>query len=175
MEFFIGDTVIDTQRKDAVSICGIIENSAPTIYVVDNYEEIYLQKEENLLNTISIGLIRMELINMTDNEIIKALECCRDVSCVAGCPLYGEIDCGTKLVLNAFDLIQRQQERMDSIVEQLEEQKAKHERLVDYEAELGTFVEKMQHKKAVEVLDKAIAIVKGAMSDENNEKIYKDI
>ena len=54
---------------------------------------------------------------------------------------------------------------MDRIVEQLEEQKAKHERLVDYEAELGTFVEKMQHKKAVEVLGRAIDIVKGAQND----------
>lgn len=49
MEFMIGDTVIDTQRKDTVCICGAIENSAPTIYVVDNCEEIYLQKEEGLI------------------------------------------------------------------------------------------------------------------------------
>ena len=45
----IGNTVIDTQRKESVSICGVIEDSAPTIYVVDTYEEIYLQKEENLI------------------------------------------------------------------------------------------------------------------------------
>ena len=49
MEFMIGDTVIDTQRKEAVCICGVIEGSAPMIYAVDTYEEIYLQKEENLI------------------------------------------------------------------------------------------------------------------------------
>ena len=49
MEFMIGDTVIDTKRKEVVSICGVIEDSAPTIYVVDTYEEIYLQKEENII------------------------------------------------------------------------------------------------------------------------------
>lgn len=49
MEFMIGDTVIDTQRKRSVCICGVIDRSATTIYVVDNYEEIYLQKEENII------------------------------------------------------------------------------------------------------------------------------
>ena len=52
---------------------------------------------------------------MEDREIIKALECCRHVSCVDGCPLNGEIDCGTKLVVNALDLIQRQQAELDRL------------------------------------------------------------
>ena len=59
---------------------------------------------------------------MTEKEIIKVLECCSNVSCVDGCPLNGEIDCGTKLVVDALDLIKRQQERMDEVVKSLESQ-----------------------------------------------------
>ena len=66
-------------------------------------------------------------------------------------------------------------EPIDKIVEQLEEQKDKHEKLGIEASKLCTFErlearpivfdEKMCHEKAVEVLDKAIEIVKGG-SDE---------
>jgi len=50
---------------------------------------------------------------------------------------------------------------IDKVVEQLEAQKVQHTKLVDYEATRGTIAERMQQEKAVEVLDKAIEIVKG--------------
>lgn len=46
------------------------------------------------------------------------------------------------------------------IVEKLEERKALHERLVDYETKNGTVTEKYQHIKAIDVLNGAIEIVK---------------
>ena len=55
-----------------------------------------------------------------------------------------------------------------SVVEELEERKALHERLVDYETKNGTVTEKYQHIKAIDVLNDAIEIVKqgGVRTDE---------
>lgn len=44
---------------------------------------------------------------MTDNEIIKALECCRDDTCVS-CPICTEGLCNGGLHKNTLDLINRQ-------------------------------------------------------------------
>ena len=53
-----------------------------------------------------------------------------------------------------------------SVVEELEERKALHERLVDYETKNGTVTEKYQHIKAIDVLNDAIEIVKqGGVSE----------
>lgn len=49
---------------------------------------------------------------------------------------------------------------VDGVVEELEERKALHERLVDYETKNGTVTEKYQHIKAIDVLNDAIEIVK---------------
>ena len=49
---------------------------------------------------------------------------------------------------------------IDKVVEELEERKALHERLVDYETKNGTVTEKYQHIKAIDVLNDAIEIVK---------------
>lgn len=46
------------------------------------------------------------------------------------------------------------------VVEELEERKALHERLVEYENKNGTVTEKYQHIKAIDVLNDAIEIVK---------------
>ena len=44
---------------------------------------------------------------LSDNEIIKALECCFD-SCNANCPLYDYKDCKQRLHLSSLTLIKRQ-------------------------------------------------------------------
>ena len=49
---------------------------------------------------------------------------------------------------------------VEKVVEELEERKALHERLVDYETKNGTVIEKYQHIKAIDVLNDAIEIVK---------------
>ena len=52
---------------------------------------------------------------MTDNEIIKALECCSGGTCLECCleeKYIGSIECTTELSAAALDLIQRQQEEL---------------------------------------------------------------
>ena len=50
---------------------------------------------------------------MTDNEIIKALECCpKGIKCEQ-CPLFGTSDCMSKLYINALDLINRQKAEIE--------------------------------------------------------------
>ena len=48
---------------------------------------------------------------MTDNEIIKALECCNDSNCHK-CPIEG---CTDDIFGNALDLINRQKEKNESL------------------------------------------------------------
>ena len=56
---------------------------------------------------------------------------------------------------------------VDKVVEELEERKILHERLVEYENKNGTVTEKYQHIKAIDVLNDAIEIVKqGDVSDD---------
>ena len=66
---------------------------------------------------------------MTDNEIIKALECCqsRTTKRCGKCPLYEFDDCCTELPFNALKLINRQKA-------EIEEYKAdKEEYISDYD------------------------------------------
>ena len=56
---------------------------------------------------------------MTDNEIIKALECCANCeSCdfeTSNCPLVEEAECRSLLAQKALDLITRQQSEIESL------------------------------------------------------------
>ena len=54
--------------------------------------------------------------DVTDNEIIKALECCRDDTCVS-CPICTEGLCNGGLHKNTLDLINRQKERIKELEE----------------------------------------------------------
>ena len=52
---------------------------------------------------------------MTDEEIIKALECCSKKECYK-CPNYSEgIECGEALLILALDLINRQKARIKEL------------------------------------------------------------
>ena len=57
---------------------------------------------------------------MTDNEIIKALECCRDCKCIE-CPCYkdieGEMRCTEIDEEEIIDLINRQKEKIKEFEE----------------------------------------------------------
>lgn len=50
---------------------------------------------------------------MTDNEIIKALECCGRESCF-GCPYRGKCHQGNPMITDALDLINRQQAELEN-------------------------------------------------------------
>ena len=56
---------------------------------------------------------------MTDNDIIKALECCANCEdCFYGitsCPLGEEVECRSLLAQNAVDLITRQQAELENL------------------------------------------------------------
>ena len=60
---------------------------------------------------------------MTDNDIIKALECCSIINDCKGCYFNtheAEDICAREIVKNAFDLINRQQteiERLNSLLD----------------------------------------------------------
>lgn len=54
----------------------------------------------------------------------------------------------------------------DKVVEQLEKKKQTHKRVIEYEKKNGTITEEFQQRKAVEVLENAIEIVKGGGADD---------
>lgn len=56
---------------------------------------------------------------------------------------------------------------LDKVVEQLENKMQTHKRVIEYEKKNGTITEEFQQRKAVEVLEGAIEIVKGGGVDGN--------
>lgn len=50
--FPLSRTVVDTIRDDTIEIVAIIEDSFPTVYVVYDGEEVYLQLESKLEENI---------------------------------------------------------------------------------------------------------------------------
>ena len=56
---------------------------------------------------------------------------------------------------------------VDAVVKQLEEEKNLHKRMIKYEQKNGTVTEEFQARRAVEVLERAIEIVKGGGVDGN--------
>lgn len=50
---------------------------------------------------------------MTDNEVIKALECCLTHTKCEECPMNQKRNCMTELMKNALDLINRQKEEIE--------------------------------------------------------------
>lgn len=61
---------------------------------------------------------------MTDNEIIKALECCAESGC-KNCPENcGSAMCLKNLVIDSVDLINRQMAEIDNLNKLVQQQKA---------------------------------------------------
>ena len=54
---------------------------------------------------------------------------------------------------------------VDKVVAELEKEKKKHKRLIEYEKKNGTTTEESEQRKSVEVLNRAIQIVKGGGVD----------
>ena len=69
---------------------------------------------------------------------------------------------GKIYISNAIYILENQPTAysVDKVVEELEERKRLHKRLVAYENKNGTVTEKYQHIKAIDVLNDAIDIVK---------------
>lgn len=88
---------------------------------------------------------------MTDNEIIKALECCHYTDC-SDCPIRGEGACVDNLPQYALDLINRQKAEIERLRDTIEKTDAAYfakvgevERLTTAEAEaIKKFAEKLK-------------------------------
>lgn len=98
---------------------------------------------------------------MTDNEIIKALECCVECDmycdeCPEDCPLKDTNDCTYVLRRNSLDLINRQSAEIDILI------RKKHT-LRDEIAELQAEIERLQKGYEVEATDNML------LKSENSE------
>ena len=54
---------------------------------------------------------------MTDGNIMKALECCTDVDCLkcSDCPYHDHTECICDMSKDAFELINRQKDQIESL------------------------------------------------------------
>ena len=80
---------------------------------------------------------------MTDNEIIKALECCishkGNVACKSGCPFHEQelcIEDGDALLKHSLDLINRQKSQIKTLNTEVDILIKKNDALKDEIAEL---------------------------------------
>ncbi len=82
---------------------------------------------------------------MTDNEIIKALDCCKTNNCDE-CPFYGvKEDCEVELPEEAFDLINRQK----AIIEKSEKVEHFADKTIETaNAEIERLLQKLQQAKS---------------------------
>ncbi len=87
---------------------------------------------------------------MTDNEIIKALECCITPGCDKSCPFKGSISCNEKLMRNTLSLINRQKAEIERLKGWQDLLKAEKHSLIKAEA-IKEFAEGLKHLKWSEV------------------------
>lgn len=74
---------------------------------------------------------------------------------------YAEIEKDGLKALKKYLDMQPTAYDVDKVVQQLGKKKQTHERVAEYEKRNGTITEEFQQRKAVEVLEDAIEIVKG--------------
>ena len=127
---------------------------------------------------------------MTDNEIIKGLECCNDGWNCESCAFDDEdesmSECTSKLAKAALDLIKRQQERIERLKDNLDavlKEKADHTEAIEkFANRIVEQLEKLRQEYPYKVVgeydtystyneawsycsDRAIAIVKGVQNE----------
>lgn len=79
---------------------------------------------------------------MTDEQIIKALECCKDLKC-SECPLF-MTDCDVKLCQEAIDIINRQKAEIEKKNIEIDILISKKDMLQDENSELMAEVESLK-------------------------------
>ena len=82
---------------------------------------------------------------MTDNEIIKALECCRNDEC-SQCPLQDGVCSEKDVIKDALDLINRQKAEIERLNKRVDGQKKAMFEQQSYTAELQAENKKLSHK-----------------------------
>ena len=90
---------------------------------------------------------------MTDNEIIKGLECCGRENCF-GCPYRGKCHQGNPMITDSLDLITRQQAKIERLNEYNENLKAANTALsneiLDIKSEaVKEFAEKLKENSEI--------------------------
>ena len=107
---------------------------------------------------------------MTDNEIIKALECCGKAYSCEKCALITWLDkkrdCIGEILVNALDLINRLQDEKQALINGQEtlqntivDQKAEIERLKHRKTELQIRNQELQHEKSEAIKEFAHLII----------------
>ena len=66
------------------------------------------------MNSVSLVDGHIDGQGLTDEQIIKALECCRKKECNT-CPCYDDIECGEMLIGYTIDLINRQKAEIERL------------------------------------------------------------
>lgn len=69
---------------------------------------------------------------MTDNEIIKALECCQEYLDCGHCPLRTKKMCANTLTLAALDLINRQKAENERLLQKVQQPATKSEAIKEF-------------------------------------------
>lgn len=89
---------------------------------------------------------------MTDNEIVKALECCSEKDCIQ-CPAFDEnIECGENTIKQAVDLIKRQQ----LTIEELEAKRIEDDELLQKRVSEAVNVVDKVNQRAIDLLEEIV-------------------
>lgn len=94
---------------------------------------------------------------MTDNEIVKVLECCRNGTC-RECPYVDEGYCGRRMISGSLDLIKRQQAEIEEKFETIGQQGRYIKGLKEENEKIKTKIYKMAIDKALAEKARAEAI-----------------
>lgn len=117
----------------------------------------------------------MQEKKLTDEEIVKALECCTKSRCddetTGDCPLKNDESCSTILAINALELIRRLQYGYSSASKASEEWREKYEKERKENAELQKQVDELKSKQVIEChgMLKGCDMVQQAVKDEAKE------
>ena len=84
---------------------------------------------------------------MTDEQIVKALECCTRGKICRECPLKTEDRCMSIIRGDALDLINRQKAEIERLTKRIKSQKHALFEQQSYTSELQTEIDNLQHYK----------------------------
>ena len=144
-------------------MCGRYERETAEVLSKAFQESISYDSEENSERRCSMRLIDVDALKERIEENILMIE--ENTQCRRSGKdrTYG-ILLGLK---SAIESVSQQPTAydLDKVVEQLENKMQTHKRVIEYEKKNGTITEEFQQRKAVEVLEGAIEIVKGGGVD----------
>ncbi len=112
---------------------------------------------------------------MTDNEIIKALECCSKdralttKDCMHGCPYFNVLDCRRHCMRDALDLINR----LKAEIERLKQERDKEHHYCHHYARMCAKVKSEARKEFAEQLEAEIISSDKYIREYDDSKVQK--